>query len=367
MAGKRLVAVVPTARARNPWWGRSKGSTKRISLRTVTFTGPERYPLAKAASPAAAAAVARGILSRLDRDREHVVTLALNCRHRVTGFKVSYSGDGNGSVCEPRTLLRDALALDAAGIIIVHNHPSGDPKPSEADVRTSQRVARAGQDVGIPLRDSIVLGANCAYVSLLSKGLLSAARLAMSEKAPARPRRRSRIETAIPIGPEHGPLTREEALRAARHAFDVVLAEGDESTSIGARVQENVKSIGHFADAITGAIDPDQHFRCEAGDGEIPIPSTRLELRDCARAIATLCPQVRDNLGIYFIGKASLEVLEMAILTLLPELAVEIPWKRLPNETRRAQHEASVRHLQLEGWTFENAPAAGARPEGGIE
>jgi DNA repair protein RadC len=89
----------------------------------------------------------------------------------VTGFKVSSTGSAERAMFSPEVILRDALALGAIRIIFAHNHPSGDPSPSEEDIESTRRLKRAGDIVGIPLLDGLVIGHESS-VSLRERGLL---------------------------------------------------------------------------------------------------------------------------------------------------------------------------------------------------
>jgi DNA repair protein RadC len=109
--------------------------------------------------------------STLNADREHAIVLTLNIRNRVTGVKVCHTGSGDRSVMAPEVIFRDALALGAARIIFAHNHPSGDPSPSAEDVESTRRLKRAGEIVGIPLLDGLVIGHE-SVVSMQERGLL---------------------------------------------------------------------------------------------------------------------------------------------------------------------------------------------------
>ena len=77
----------------------------------------------------------------------------------------------NTSLISPRELFLEALAYHAVHLILVHNHPSGDPTPSVDDIQITERIARAGNLLGITLLDHIVIG-NHAYVSMLEAGIL---------------------------------------------------------------------------------------------------------------------------------------------------------------------------------------------------
>jgi|PersoiStandDraft_1058852.scaffolds.fasta_scaffold07149_8 DNA repair protein RadC len=144
----------------------------KIRLRTVTFLRDEaQQDYGMASGPEGAVEICRSILKTLDADREHAIVLTLNIRNRVTGFKVCHTGSGDRSVMAPEVIFRDALALGAARIIFAHNHPSGDPSPSAEDVESTRRLKRAGEIVGIPLLDGLVIGHESA-VSMRERGLI---------------------------------------------------------------------------------------------------------------------------------------------------------------------------------------------------
>ena len=82
---------------------------------------------------------------------------------------------GDGSIDEaaihPREVIRKALDIGATALIIVHNHPSGDPSPSRADIQITRRIAEAGRLMGVMVHDHVIVGRN-DHVSLRSKGLI---------------------------------------------------------------------------------------------------------------------------------------------------------------------------------------------------
>ncbi len=80
-------------------------------------------------------------------------------------------GTVNASVITPREIFIEALKGRAVSLILVHNHPSGDPAPSDEDVRLTRRVRSAGEILGIRLMDHIIIGDN-KYISLVEQGLI---------------------------------------------------------------------------------------------------------------------------------------------------------------------------------------------------
>ncbi len=81
-------------------------------------------------------------------------------------------GTLNSSLVHPRECFRPAIERSAAAIIVVHNHPSGNPEPSQEDVAITRQLAEAGRVLGIPLHDHVII-AGSGYTSLAERGLLS--------------------------------------------------------------------------------------------------------------------------------------------------------------------------------------------------
>ena len=91
-------------------------------------------------------------------DREQFFAVFLDGRNRVTGFEVISTGSLGASIVHPREAFKLALLHNAAAVIFAHNHPSGDPSPSPEDVRITDRLRRAGETLGIPVLDHVVIG-----------------------------------------------------------------------------------------------------------------------------------------------------------------------------------------------------------------
>jgi DNA repair protein RadC len=97
--------------------------------------------------------------------------LILDTRNRLKKLQVISKGSLNGSLVHPREVYREAVTLQAAGLILFHNHPSGDPTPSREDLDLTRRLREAGRIMGIEILDHIILGAG-RYTSLKEKGLI---------------------------------------------------------------------------------------------------------------------------------------------------------------------------------------------------
>ncbi len=97
---------------------------------------------------------------------EVFVALLLDGKHRVTGFAEVSRGTLTSSLVHPREVFGPALRMGCAALIVVHNHPSGDPEPSSEDREVTKRLAEAGRLLGVPLLDHVVLGGGGRYTSL---------------------------------------------------------------------------------------------------------------------------------------------------------------------------------------------------------
>ena len=95
---------------------------------------------------------------------EHMKLLMLNTKSKLIGETDISKGTVNASLVSPRELFIEALEKRAVGIILIHNHPSGDSTPSRNDILLTKRVKEAGDMIGIELLDHIIIGNNC-YIS----------------------------------------------------------------------------------------------------------------------------------------------------------------------------------------------------------
>lgn len=118
------------------------------------------------------ASIARYYMEELRHEKQEVMKLLmLNSKAKLIGESNVSKGTVNASVITPRELFIEALQKNAVSIVIMHNHPSGDPTPSREDLLTTKRILEAGLLIGIELLDHIIIGNNC-YVSFREKGLL---------------------------------------------------------------------------------------------------------------------------------------------------------------------------------------------------
>jgi DNA repair protein RadC len=104
-------------------------------------------------------------------EQEHLKVLVLNTKNEVMGIQEIYVGNVNSAVVRPAEVFRPAVRDNATSIIVVHNHPSGDPTPSREDVTITRLLVSSGQVLGVDLLDHVVVGSGGRYVSLKEKGL----------------------------------------------------------------------------------------------------------------------------------------------------------------------------------------------------
>lgn len=149
------------------------GSTKVTQIKAALELGrrllvesPEERPQIR--SPADAANLVMVEMSLLEQ--EHLRLLLLDTKNRVLQMPTVYVGNLNTSVIRVGELFRYALRENCAGIIVVHNHPSGDPAPSPEDVRVTERIVEAGQLLDIDVLDHLIIGKG-RFVSLKERKL----------------------------------------------------------------------------------------------------------------------------------------------------------------------------------------------------
>lgn len=98
-----------------------------------------------------------------DYEQEVNYCIFVNTKRKVICYKQIYKGGLSVHILHPRDIFREAIKVNAAGIIIVHNHPSGDPTPSEADISTTIELSVIGRQIGIPIIDHIIIGKGTFY------------------------------------------------------------------------------------------------------------------------------------------------------------------------------------------------------------
>jgi DNA repair protein RadC len=134
--------------------------------RRLTVESPDERPTIN--SPADAAALLQYEMSALEQ--EHLRVILLDRRNRVLEVNEVYKGSVNSSQVRVGELFKDAVRANASAIVVVHNHPSGDPTPSPDDVAVTRAIAQAGKLLDVDVLDHIVIGQG-RWVSLKERGL----------------------------------------------------------------------------------------------------------------------------------------------------------------------------------------------------
>jgi DNA repair protein RadC len=132
----------------------------------LTLESPEERPTVH--SPEDAAALVRYDMSALEQEQLRV--MLLDTRNRVLDIPKVYQGSLNSSQVRIGELFKSAIRRNAAAVIIIHNHPSGDPTPSPDDVAITRAIVQAGKLLDIDVLDHLVIGAG-RHVSLKERGL----------------------------------------------------------------------------------------------------------------------------------------------------------------------------------------------------
>jgi len=124
-------------------------------------------------SPQAAALFARDLLRAADDDKEHFWVIYLNSQNRYLLHTLVSTGTQSASLVHPREVLGPALRVGAASLILVHNHPSGDPTPSREDLRLTRQLVDGAQLLDLHLHDHVIIGNGTErWVSLAQRGAL---------------------------------------------------------------------------------------------------------------------------------------------------------------------------------------------------
>ncbi|WP_084013248.1 DNA repair protein RadC [Enterococcus sp. DIV0840] len=118
--------------------------------------------------------IAQNLIYELqDFQQEHLVCLYLNTKNEVIKQETVFKGSLNQSVAHPREIFRSAVKCSAARLILAHNHPSGNPTPSESDIHFTQRMQECGKMMGIEVLDHIIIGEQ-VYISMREENFFAA-------------------------------------------------------------------------------------------------------------------------------------------------------------------------------------------------
>jgi DNA repair protein RadC len=105
------------------------------------------------------------------KKKEHFIVLSLDTRNHLIDTQIISIGSLDSSIVHPREVFKEAISASAASVIFIHNHPSGDPEPSEDDIKLTKRLIEVGEILGIEVLDHIIICDNI-YLSMKSRNLL---------------------------------------------------------------------------------------------------------------------------------------------------------------------------------------------------
>lgn len=147
-------------------------SAKRINIVSLKMVkeGSILYDVRKLSSPSEAAGLGRKFLD--EADREQVIVCCLDNKNQPVSVNIVSMGTVNSSLVHPREVFKTAVLSNAASIILFHNHPSGDPEPSQEDINITERIKEAGKILGIELLDHIIIGSENRFISFKEKNMI---------------------------------------------------------------------------------------------------------------------------------------------------------------------------------------------------
>lgn len=144
-------------------------SIKQVRESCVTYKGIEE---AKISNPMDVADLVNHLFDLASADRESFGILCLNAKNKINGAHIVSVGSLNGSIAHPREVFKLAILNNAAGIILFHNHPSGDTTPSPEDKAVTHKMIEAGRLLDIKVLDHIIIGHDGRFTSLANEGYM---------------------------------------------------------------------------------------------------------------------------------------------------------------------------------------------------
>jgi DNA repair protein RadC len=150
----------------------------KYAIRTVTWRFKESIELARefTNTPSVVISSPADLFNHYnslfkDQVHERFVVFWLNAGNKVLGFEIVTEGLLNSSLVHPREVFRGAIVATAASIILAHNHPSGNPEPSQEDLSITKQIVESGRIIGIPVHDHIIF-TDGSYTSLAERSLI---------------------------------------------------------------------------------------------------------------------------------------------------------------------------------------------------
>jgi DNA repair protein RadC len=150
--------------------------TKRYRLKVATWTvvreSGQPSPR-KLDTPEAVVSLGRDLLRDLDDDKEHFWVVLLNAQNHYLLAHLVSTGTQSATLVHPREVLGPALREGASALVLIHNHPSGDPTPSREDTRLTRQLVESAQLMDLRIHDHVIIGNGTdAWMSFVSRGLM---------------------------------------------------------------------------------------------------------------------------------------------------------------------------------------------------
>ncbi len=146
---------------------------ENIPLYTTRLVCEKRFPFSDRIQASSPADVAPILIEYFrDKDREEFIIVLLDTANTIIGLSQISVGGLAASIVEPRQVFKVTILANAAAIICVHNHPSGNVEPSREDIRITRQLVEAGTLMGIPVHDHLII-AGSTYMSLAERGLMA--------------------------------------------------------------------------------------------------------------------------------------------------------------------------------------------------
>ncbi len=143
-----------------------------VPLYTTRLVREKTFRFAERTQVTSPADVARALIPYFaDKDREECLAALVDSANTLIGLVQISVGGLAASIVEPRQVFKAAILANAAAVICLHNHPSGNPEPSREDIRITRQLVEAGGLLGIPLHDHVII-AESTFTSLAERGLM---------------------------------------------------------------------------------------------------------------------------------------------------------------------------------------------------
>ena len=135
-------------------------------VRETEFTYPTRFQVTE---PSEVATILQDYFQ--DKDREEFLIVLLDTANTMTGLSQISVGGLSSSVVEPRQIFKTAILANAAAVILAHQHPSGNPEPSQEDIKITRQLVEAGEIMDIPVHDHLII-TESDFTSLAERGVI---------------------------------------------------------------------------------------------------------------------------------------------------------------------------------------------------